>query len=163
MRRLWHPVRGEHAFDEISTHEGGLEWLQRQLDGSGPVPKPLVVRAEGMLREMLEERNEPVLLHGDLHPWNIISAEEQRWLAIDPKGVVGDPAYELGPFIYSMRLPPDQPARVIARRRDQLAEQLGFDRGRVANVVFMRAVLAAWPEGVAEVWDRPLAFAKLMS
>jgi hypothetical protein len=29
--------------------------------------------------------------------------------------------------------------------------------------VFMRAVLAAWPEGAAEVWDRPLEFAGLMS
>ena len=127
MRRLWQPVRGEHPFDEISTHEGGLEWLQRQLDGPGPVPKPLVVRAEGTLREILEEGSDPVLLHGDLHPWNIISAEGRRWLAIDPKGIVGDPAYELGPFIYSMRLPHDQPARAIARRLDQIAEELGFD------------------------------------
>ena len=109
MRRLWQPVPGEHSFDEMSTYEGGLEWVQRQLDVTGPLPKRLVVRAEGALRELLEQWNEPVLLHGDLHPWNIISAGRQRWLAIDPKGVVGDAAYELGPFVYSLRLPSDQP------------------------------------------------------
>jgi streptomycin 6-kinase len=163
MRMLWRPVRGEHSFEEMSTYEGGLEWLQRQLDGSGPLPKPLVVRAEGALRELLEQGNEPVLLHGDLHPWNIISAGREQWLAIDPKGVVGDAAYELGPFIYSLRLPPDQPARVIERRLDQLAEQLRFERVRIMNAILPRAVLAAWPEGAAEVWDRPLAFAELMS
>ena len=76
---------------------------------------------------------------------------------------MGDAAYELGPFIYSLRLPPDQPARVIARRFDQIAEQLGFERVRIMNAVLPRAILAAWPEGAAEVWDRPLAFAKLMS
>lgn len=163
MSRLWQPVPGEHHFDEMSAYEGGLGWLQRQLDGTGPLPKPLVVRAEGALRERMEQRNEQVLLHGDLHPWNIVSAEREQWLAIDPKGVVGDAAYELGPFIYSLRLPPDQPARVIARRFDQIAEQLGFERVRIMNAVLPRAILAAWPEGAAEVWDRPLAFAKLMS
>ena len=115
------------------------------------------------MRELLEQGNEPVLLHGDLHPWNIVSAEREQWLAIDPKGVVGDAAYELGPFIYSLQLPPGQPAQTISRRLDQLAEHLGFDRRRVANAVFPRAVLAAWPEGAVEVWNRPLAFAELMS
>ena len=163
MRGLCQPVRGEHSFDEMSTYEGGLEWLQGQLDVAGPLPKPLVVRAEGALRELLEQRNEPVLLHGDLHPWNIISAKRHRWLAIDPKGVAGDAAYELGPFVYSLRLPPDQPAQTISRRLDQLGEQLGFDRRRIVSAVFARAVLAAWPDGAPEVWDRPLIFAELMS
>jgi streptomycin 6-kinase len=111
-------------------------------------------------------------LHGDLHPWNILSAEREPWLAIDPKGVVGDPAYELGPFIYSLPLPPDQPARVLARRLDQFAEELGFERRRIINAVLPRAVLAAWPKGPreiawpessAEVWDLPLACAELLS
>ena len=73
MRRLWQAAPSSHRFPEVSEYEGGLEWLQGQLDGQGPLPKPLVARAEAMLRELLEEKNEPVVLDGDLHPWNILS------------------------------------------------------------------------------------------
>ena len=90
-------------------------------------------------------------------------AEREPWLAIDPKGVVGDPAYELGPFIYSLALPHEQPARVLTRRLDQFAEELGFDRERIMNAVLPRAVLAAWPEGATEIWHRPLDCAKLLN
>ena len=38
-------------------------------------------------------------MHGDLHHDNIVSAQREPWLVIDPKGLVGDPGYETGPFI----------------------------------------------------------------
>ena len=96
---------------------------------------------------------------------------QQSGIAIDPKGLVGDPAYELGPFVYSLSLPREQPARVLSRRLDQFAEELGFERRRIMNAVLPRAVLAAWPEGSAElawpesgeeVWALPLACAELL-
>ena len=162
MRRFWRPAPNDHPFPGVSEYEGGSEWLQGQLDGRGPLPMPLVVRAEAMLRELLEDRNEPVVLHGDLHPGNILSAERE-WLAIDPKGVVGDPAYELSPFIYNLSLPHEQPTRALGRRLDQFAEELGFERGRIMNAVLPRAVLASWLEGDVDVWDVPLACAELLS
>lgn len=42
-----------------------------------------------------------MLLDGDLHHFNILRAHRQPWLAIDPKGLVGDPAYEVGAFLYN--------------------------------------------------------------
>jgi streptomycin 6-kinase len=38
------------------------------------------------------------LLHADLHHHNILAAERHPWLAIDPKGVIGDAAYERAPL-----------------------------------------------------------------
>ena len=163
MKRLWRSAPRDHIFPDVSEYEGGLEWLRGQLNGATPLSRPLVVRAEAMLGELLEKTNEPVILHGDLHPWNILSADREPWIAIDPKGVVGDPAYELGPFIYSLRLPDKQPARVLSRRVDQFVEELGFERERIINAVLPRAVLAAWLEGETEVWDLPLACAELLS
>ena len=163
MRLLWRPAPGEHPFPDVSEYEGGLAWLQRQLDGTGPLPRLLVVRAVAMLRELLEQGTEPVLIHGDLHHWNILSAEREAWLAIDPKGVVGDPAYELGPFVYNLPLPRERPDRALARRLDQFAEELGFERERIINAVLPRAVLACWLEGDAEVWDVPMRCAELLS
>jgi streptomycin 6-kinase len=109
----------------------------------------------------------PVLLHGDLHHWNILSARRSSWLAIDPKGVVGEPAYETGAWI---RNPfPDllrwQNAReVIVRRIDQFANELALDRDRIQSWSFYQAVLAAWwsyEEGDPG-WENSLAVADLI-
>ncbi|MFD7022036.1 aminoglycoside phosphotransferase family protein [Promicromonospora sukumoe] len=40
-----------------------------------------------------------VLVHGDLHPGNILRADREPWLTVDPKGYAGDPAYEIGAFL----------------------------------------------------------------
>lgn len=50
-------------------------------------------RAARLARALLAERVAPVALHGDLHHDNILSSP-RGWLAIDPKGIWGDPAYE---------------------------------------------------------------------
>jgi streptomycin 6-kinase len=55
--------------------------------------------AESLFRELIASSESPVLLHGDLHHFNILSARRQPWLAIDPKGVAGEPAYEPGALL----------------------------------------------------------------
>ena len=90
---------------------------------------------------------DPVLLHGDLHHENILEAERESWLAIDPKGLVGEAAYETGALLrnqLSVVFEDSQPGRVMARRVDQLAEELGLDRTRVRGWGLAQAVLSAW-------------------
>ena len=55
--------------------------------------------------------------------------------------------------------------RVIARRADQLAEELGFDRERVVSWGLAQAVLAAWWtfEDHGRGWDHWIARAELLS
>ena len=90
---------------------------------------------------------EQVLLHGDLHHENILAAERASWLAIDPKGVIGEPAYETGALLRN-RLPnlldAPQAVRVLTRRIDQLSEMLYFARARVRNWAMAQAVLSMW-------------------
>lgn len=68
-----------------------------------------------------------MLLHGDLHQDNILAVAREPWLAIDPKGLVGEPAYEGGSLL---RNPQDQllalpdPKPLLARRVAQLADAL---------------------------------------
>ena len=50
-------------------------------------------KAAQIARDLLSDPVLPVALHGDLHHDNILSGP-RGWLAIDPKGVSGDPAYE---------------------------------------------------------------------
>jgi len=52
------------------------------------------------LMEELTTPGEPqLLLHGDLHHWNILLDEGRGWMAIDPKGVIGASCLEVGRFL----------------------------------------------------------------
>ena len=46
----------------------------------------------------LEALRRPVVLHGDLHHENILFDASKGWVAIDPKGLTGDPALEIGRY-----------------------------------------------------------------
>jgi streptomycin 6-kinase len=148
MRELWRPVPPEHSFPSVARWAAGLSRLRTHFDGgSGPIPAALVAQAEALFAELLGSAAAPVLLHGDLHHDNILAATRQPWLALDPKGVVGEPAYEVGallrnPMPHLLTMP--QPSRILARRIDQLAEALGFDRARIHGWALAQAVLSVW-------------------
>jgi streptomycin 6-kinase len=81
------------------------------------------------------------LLHGELHHENILAAERAPWLAIDPKGVIGEPAYETGALIRNRLLNLSdlpQAIRVLTHRVDQLSEELNLDRTRVRDWSWLR-------------------------
>ena len=96
---------------------------------------------------MIPSQGEAVLLHGDLHHWNILSAGGDTWIAIDPKGVVGEREYEVGSLLRNpndqIQHWPDLEART-RRRIAILAEVLGFDRHRLARWNFAQALLSIW-------------------
>lgn len=133
MQQLWRPVPAAHSFPSIAEWAAGLGKLrQRFSGGTGPLPVRLVEEAETLFTELIATMAEPVLLHGDLHPGNILAAERQPWLAVDPKGVAGEPACELWPLL------------VNPRRVDQLADELDLDRQRIRAWGIAQGVLAAW-------------------
>jgi streptomycin 6-kinase len=119
--------------------------------------------AERLFAELLASQAEPVLLHGDLHHFNILAAERQPWLALDPKGVVGEPAYEVGALLRNPS--PDQPAHVQARRVAQLAEALALDRERLLGWGVAQAVLSGWwmYEDHGYGWEPALACAEVLA
>ncbi len=169
MQQLWRPVPPEHPFPTVGRWAAGLQRLRDRFDGgTGPFPAAWVERAERLFAELIKSMAEPVLLHGDLHHFNILAAERQPWLALDPKGVVGEPAYEVGallrnPFPHILSVP--QPGRVLARRVDQLAEELGFDRARLVGWGVAQAVLSAWWsfEDHGHGWEPGITFAKILA
>ncbi|MER7950976.1 aminoglycoside phosphotransferase family protein [Streptomyces sp. NPDC096079] len=77
------------------------------------------------VREVVGEPGDR-LLHWDLHFGNVLAAEREPWLAIDPKPLAGDPGFDLLPALMD-RFDPEQ----FLWRFDLLAEVVG-DRGRAA-------------------------------
>ncbi|GAB2592622.1 aminoglycoside phosphotransferase family protein [Streptomyces capparidis] len=76
------------------------------------------------------------MLHWDLHYGNVLAAEREPWLAIDPEPLAGDPGFDLWPALDSRWddvVAKGDPARVVRRRFDLLTEVLGLDRARAAG------------------------------
>ena len=168
MRQLWLPVPPGHPFPALERWLWAIRDLRERFDGgTGPLPAGRVEQAEAYRDELLASMGPPVLLHADLHHDNILRAARAPWLAIDPKGVVGEAAYEVGTLLHNpwpdLLHRPD-PQRVLARRVDLLAEALGFDRQRILRWGVVNAVLAAcWSTEGGDDWWFPLACADILA
>jgi streptomycin 6-kinase len=144
MRKLWRPLAADNSFPTVEQWANGLKRLRNRFNGdTGPFPVSLVDLAERLFAELLSSTAPPVLLHGDLHHFNVLSAEH-GWTAIDPKGVAGEPAYDVGPLLEnpSLRLCTD--VNIQRRRLEILVDELNIDRERMLAYGVAHAVLSAW-------------------
>lgn len=166
MLELWRPAPAGHSFPTVAELASGLQTLRDLFDGgTGPLPQDLVEIAESHFRELLGSAAEPELLHGDLHHWNIVRAQREPWIAIDPKGVVGERGYEAGAFLRNHLLHLPDPKRALARRVDQLSERLALDRRRLIAWGIAHNMLSAWwsVEDHGSGWEGALAVAQMLS
>jgi streptomycin 6-kinase len=152
MRRLHVPPPPGCAIPEAVAQARAFDLYARTHGDSGPLPLDLVVRAGGLMRELSASATGRVVLHGDLHHDNILRAEREPWLAIDPHGILGDPGYEVGALLYN----PDPDDRdgsltaLVPARVEQLAAELAMPVDRVVAWGFVKAVLSdVW---TAEDW-----------
>lgn len=168
MRTLWRPVpdsANDGSFRPIAEWFRAFERHRARYGGPGPLPRALLDRAETLAQELLASARTEVLLHGDFHHYNVLSAQRAPWLAIDPKGMLGDPGYEVGPFL----LNPNQELwigrpDVLRRRLDILADELAYDRARLRDWGFAHAVLSAcWSaEDHGDGWQGAIAAAEML-
>ena len=146
MQTLWRPLPAAHNFPSVADWAAGLAELREAFGGgTGPFDRKLVDTAVSLFTDLLTASGEPVLLHGDLHHYNILSADD-GWRVIDPKGVAGEPAYEVGALLrnpFTLFAEPDV-KRMTARRLDILVETLDMDRERLRQWSLAQAVLSAW-------------------
>lgn len=150
LRRLLAPVPASHEFPSVADRCLGLVRLRARFDGAaGPFPPGPVARAEQHARELLASAPRPMLLHGDFHHGNVLSAGPGQWRVIDPKGLIGDPAYDVAAFLYNpmpaLSRHTDAALRqVLSTRLAIFAEELGVDRQRLRAWGVVGAVLSAW-------------------
>ncbi|GAA4081048.1 aminoglycoside phosphotransferase family protein [Nonomuraea soli] len=110
------------------------------------MPRRVVDAARATAREL--GRDQPgTLIHGDLHAGNILRAEREPWLAVDPKGYAGDPAYDAGALLKGQALAfvaAGDPAKAMRRAMGVFADAAGLDPARVRRWVQFHAVQAAF-------------------
>ncbi|MFF1694866.1 aminoglycoside phosphotransferase family protein [Streptomyces sp. NPDC058257] len=113
MRRL-----GDIAGEMVDDLPGALKAIP------DPVERAIVERCGGAVREVMGEPGDR-MLHWDLHFENVLAAEREPWLAIDPKPLAGDPGFDLWPALNN-RFDVDD----VLWRFDAMSEVLGLDRER---------------------------------
>jgi streptomycin 6-kinase len=147
MRTLWRPIPDRpdgRSFQPIAEWFRAFDRHRAAYGGPGPFPASILDHAEALARQLLESAPSRVLLHGDLHHYNILSGQRASWLAIDPKGMAGDPGYEVGPFLLNPHLGgAERHPRLLRRRLDILARELRYDRTRLRDWGIAHAVLSA--------------------
>jgi streptomycin 6-kinase len=132
------------GIDGWQGHEEQVAEFRRRV-AVAPLTTEIAARAQTLFLELEATQEHRVLLHGDLHHENILFDGERGWLAIDPKGVVGDLAYELAAPLRNPLADPHMfmtPAQ-MDRRVGIYCERLKLDRRRVLGWCFARNAIAA--------------------
>jgi streptomycin 6-kinase len=168
MQRLWRPaaeLRERGRFRPLAEWFRALPRHRAFYAGAGPFPPAVLDHAEALVRELLATSPREVLLHADFHHDNVLASERAGWLAIDPKGMLGDPGYEIGPFL--LNPDPDGPAKsavLLNRRLDIFAAALAYDRARLRAWAIAYAVLSAcWTaENNGDGWQPAIAAAETL-
>jgi streptomycin 6-kinase len=168
IRQLPVPEPSHHHFPAVADWALAFDRLRTRFDGrTGPLPASMVDQAERLCDELRASSTGNMLLHGDLHHDNILYDGEKGWVVIDPKGVVGDRAYEAARFQHNPIpgfLSMDRPEEVVQRRVGILAPILQEDRSRLLAWAFFDAMLAAcWSiEEGADDWQYFLSSARVL-
>jgi streptomycin 6-kinase len=125
LPRLWKDATGFHTLaDEVAWW--GLEGEVGEL-----------------ARELAATQGELVLVHQDLHGENVLAAQREPWLVIDPKPLAAEREFAVAPIVRSPEL--GHSKQETLRRLDRLCAELGLDRERARGWTIVQTV--AWAEG----------------
>jgi streptomycin 6-kinase len=162
LRELWRPARTDDGLRSLDSWCDAYARNRVALQaGTGGFPAALFDRADGLRRDLLASTTLPTALHGDLHHHNILRAQRAEWLAIDPKGLLGDRAFDVCQFFRNPDFDRLPARRVNARRLDIFCATLGLDRQRVKDWCLVHAVLdACWEYEDGNDWQPAVAYAE---
>jgi streptomycin 6-kinase len=136
-----------------------LDSLER-LPRDAPIPRRLVEQALSLGRDLVgDPASTGVIVHGDLHYANVLAADRERWLAIDPKPMSGDPHYEPAPMLWNRMEELAGDVRDGLRRRfHTILDVAGLEEDRARDWVVVRMILNAnWAIEDAERTHRALS------
>jgi streptomycin 6-kinase len=128
LPRLWKPAA--EPFRPLADEaQMWIEHLPDEWEEAGRLfEKSVLATAIEALQALSSTQGEQVLLHQDLHADNVLSAQREPWLAIDPKPLVGEREFAVAPIVRDSEL--GHSKRDVLHRLDRLTSELGLDRER---------------------------------
>ncbi len=118
---------GEPPAGCATVETWGLGFERYLATNDARISRELVLHAQRVYSELAAAQREPALLHGDLQHSNVLRDEGRGWVAIDPKGVIGELEYEIGA---ALRNPYERPDLVASTRDDRAAARDLLRRAR---------------------------------
>jgi streptomycin 6-kinase len=130
--------------------------LLRSFPRSAPVPHRLVEQALALAAELFPAPGSAVMVHGDLHYENVLAADREPWLVIDPKPMAGDRHYEPAPMLWNRwdeAVATGDLRFALRRRFHTIVDTAELDEGLARDWVVLRMVYNM----VWELEDHPSA------
>jgi len=139
LPRSWKPAG--HPFRPLADEAAWwAEYLPSQDWSAAPEVLDAALEA---LRELPSTQGEQVLVNQDLHAENVLAAQREPWLAIDPKPLAGEREFGVAPIVRSFEL--GHSKQDVIYRFDRLTSELGLDRERARGWTIVQTT--AWDEG----------------
>jgi streptomycin 6-kinase len=140
LPRLWKGVR--EPFRPLADEAAWwVDYLPTEWERAGrPFDRRLLDEAVELLETLSASQGEQVLLHQDLHTDNVLAAQREPWLAIDPKPLLGEREFAVAPIVRDFEL--GHSRRGALHRLDRLTSELGLDRERACG----------WTVGQSVAW-----------
>ena len=128
LPRLWIPA-GE-PFRPLADEVADLTLEMREhWERTGrTVERRLIDAAIEAFEFLAPTQGERVLVNQDLHADNVLAAEREPWLLIDPKPLVGEREFGVASIVRGRELGHSRDA--VLRRLDRVTAELGLDRER---------------------------------
>ncbi|HET6626181.1 MAG TPA: aminoglycoside phosphotransferase family protein [Nocardioidaceae bacterium] len=124
----------------IARWTAGLEALPRDA----PIPRRLVEQTIALGKDLVsDDASVGTMIHGDLHYENVLAADREPWLVIDPKPMSGDPHYEVAPLLWNRWdevLASGDLRSAVRRRFHTVVDTAGLDEDRARDWVVVREV-----------------------
>lgn len=146
MARLFSPSKHPTPADLQPLRARYVSLFRKAAADRGAGKQSLYVEAATIAERLLAEPHDVRPLHGDLHHDNILFGP-RGWLAIDPKGVLGDPGFDAANMFYN---PLDRDDLCIDPRRiAHMAEVFAATLGQTPRAILDHAIAygclsAAW-------------------
>ncbi|HEU0301129.1 MAG TPA: aminoglycoside phosphotransferase family protein [Longimicrobium sp.] len=139
-----------------------LERWFRALEPAAARSGGIFARSAEAARELLADPRDVMVLHGDLHHGNVLDFGARGWLAIDPKGLVGERGFDFANLFCNPDLETATAPGRLARQVEVVAEAAGLQRTRVLMWILAYAGLsAAWSLEDGDEPEIALAVAEL--
>jgi streptomycin 6-kinase len=110
------------------------------------LPLSMLETAQQLAGQLSETADGEWLLHGDLHHFNILYDRSRGWTVIDPKGVIGDRAFQAARFFCNpipvLLSSPDLLA-ITRQRAEIISAELEIDQQRILEWAYVDCTLGA--------------------
>lgn len=134
----------------------------RDLPGAASSRGGIFEAAWTAARPMLAAPRDVRPLHGDLHHDNLLDGGPRGWLAIDPKGLLGETGFDYANMVCNPGFDASGPPGVLSRRLAIVCAETGFERRRfLAWVLAWTGLSAAWTLGAGGDATPALGIARL--